>query len=168
MKFLNYVAGRIQQITALVTSTGVADANKVVATGADGRLDESLMPVGIGADIAILPASENLASGDHVNIWDDAGTAKARKADATSAGKEANGFVLDAATAGANATVYFEGRNTSLSGLTLGARYYLSASVPGGVTTTPPSATGNVVQYLGTAYSATELAFEATDGIILA
>lgn len=168
MRFLNIVAGRIQQVVALVVSTGAPDANRVVATGADGRLDESLMPVGIGADIAVLVASEILAAGDMVNIWNDAGTPKARKADATSAGKEADGFVLDGAASGANATVYFEGRNTSLTGLTPGARYYLSAAVPGGVTTTPPSATGNVVQYVGRAYSATELAFEAEDGIILA
>jgi hypothetical protein len=168
MRFLNIVAGRIQQIVALVVSTGAPDAGRIVATGADGRLDETLMPVGIGADIAVLPASEILAGGDFVSIWNDAGTAKARKADATTAGKEAQGFVLDGASAGANATVYFEGRNTSLTGLTAGARYYLSAAAPGGVTTTPPSAAGNVVQYIGTAYSATELAFEATDGIIIA
>jgi hypothetical protein len=168
MRFLNIVAGRIQQIVALVVSTGAPDANKLVATGADGRLDESLMPVGIGADIAVRPASENLAGGDKVNIWNDGGTVRVRKADATAAGKETDGFVLGAATSGQDATVYFEGRNTSLTGLTPGARYYLSAAVPGGITTTPPSATGNVVQYVGRAISETELAFEATDGIIIA
>lgn len=170
MKFLNWdAAGKmVRQFAALIVSTGAPDANKLVATGADGRLDNSVMPVGIGADTAVLPSSENLASGDKVNIWNDAGTSKVRKADATAAGKEAVGFVLDAVTAPANAVVYFEGRNTSLSGLTPGARYFLSASAAGSITTTPPSATGNVVQYVGIAYSTTELAFEATDGIILA
>lgn len=167
MKFLAYLNGRIRRMTALVMSTGAPDANKIVATGADGRLDESLMPVGIGADLAILPASEALSSGDFVNIWSNAGVASVRKADAAAEGKEAVGFVLDAVTTGASASVYFEGRNTSLVGLTIGARYFLSAATPGAVTTTPPNAAGNVVQFLGQAYSATELAFEATDGIIL-
>jgi hypothetical protein len=167
MRFLNIVAGRIQQIVALVVSTGAPDANKLVATGADGRLDETLMPVGISADIATIQASENLASGDLVNIWSDGGNARVRKADATAAGKEADGFVLAAVTSGQDATVHFEGRNTSLTGLTIGARYYLSTT-PGGATTTAPNTAGNVVQYIGRAYSATELAFEAEDGIIIA
>ena len=149
-------------------TTGVADAFKIVATGADGRIDSSLMPVGIGADTAILVASETIASGNKVNIWLDGSTPKARRSDASTAGKEADGFVLAGGNAGDSLTVYFEGRNTSLSGLTPGARYYTSAAQPGGITTTPPTATGNVVQYVGRAYSTTELAFEADDGIILA
>lgn len=167
MKFLAYLNGRIRRMTALIASTGVADANKIVATGADGRLDESLMPVGIGADLAMLPASEALAGGDFVNIWNDGGVPSVRKADAATEGKEAVGFVLDSFASGATASVYFEGRNTSLVGLTPGSRYYLSATTPGAVTTTPPNSAGNVVQFLGQAFSATELAFEATDGIIL-
>jgi len=43
-----------------------------------------------------------------------------RKADATTAGKEANGFVLSAVTLGNNATVYFDGTDTQLSSLTPG------------------------------------------------
>ena len=125
------------------------------------------MPVGIGADSKILPASENLAAGDLVNVWTDTGTAKARKADATVAGKEANGFVLAAVTLGQNATVYFDGTNTQLSGLTPGAVYYLSTTA-GGVTTTPPSGSGNVVQRVGRAVSATELTFEPGEPITLA
>lgn len=170
MKFLNWdpISKMVKQFTALIVSTGVSDANKLVATGADGRLDPTVMPVGIGADIATIPASEGLSAGDKVNIWLDTGVAKVRKADGAVAGKEANGFVLSSVTSGANATVYFEGRNTALTGLTPGMRYYLSAASPGAITTTPPSGSGNVVQYVGTAYSTSELAFEATDGIILA
>ena len=167
-KLLQLISGRIQQVAAIVTSAGASDDGKIPALDANGRLDNSMMPVGIGADTKSVVASENLAAGDKVNLWDDAGTLKARKADAATSGKEADGFVLSAVTSGASATVYFEGTNTQLTGLTLGARYYLSASVPGGITATPPSGSGNVVQYIGRAISATEISFEPSEGVILA
>lgn len=167
-KFLAMISGRFTEQSAVNTSAGAADEGKIPALDAAGRLDSSMMPVGIGADTINVPASENLASGDFVNLWNDGGTVKARKADATAAGKEADGFVLDAVTSGNTAAVYFEGQNTSLTGLTLGSRYYLSAATPGVATATPPSASGNVVQYLGRAGATTNIAFEATDGVILA
>ena len=166
-KFLRMLAGVIAELEGLVTSAGAGDAGKIPALDATGKLDNSLMPVGIGADSKILVASENLAAGDLVNVWNDSGTAKARKADATVAGKEANGFVLAAVTLGQNATVYFDGTDTQLSGLTPGAVYYL-ATTAGGVTTTPPSGSGNVVQRVGRALSATELTFEPGEPITLA
>lgn len=169
-KFIAHVAGRLVEtpLNAVSASAGAADAGKLPELGGDGRLHASMLPVGVGPDTDTITASENLASGAKVSVWDDAGTRKARNADATAAGKEADGFVLEAVASGQPATVYFEGRNTALTGLTVGARYYLSASTPGAVTATPPSGSGNVVQYLGKAVSATSVAFEATDGVILA
>jgi len=166
-KFLRLIAGRISEVVGVVISAGAGNDGDIPALDATGRLDESVMPVGIGADTKSIVSSENLAAGDFVNIWDDAGTLKVRKADATTAGKEAHGFVIAGVTAPAAAIVYFEGINTQLSTLTLGARYYLSTTA-GGAVDTPPSATGNVVQFLGVAISATEVSFEATDGVILA
>ncbi|MGH8443835.1 MAG: hypothetical protein ACREVL_01155 [Solimonas sp.] len=166
-KFLNIVAGRLQQIAALVVSTGAGDADKLIATGADGRIDSSVLPVGIGADTKVIAASETLSAGNYVSVWNDSGTQKVRKADATAAGKEATGFVLAGAASGANATVFFEGTNTQLSGLTPGARYYLDTTA-GAVVDTPPTGSGNVVQFIGTAVSATEISFEPDAGIILA
>jgi len=46
------------------------------------------------------------------------------------------------------------------TGMTPGARYYLSASAAGALTTTPPSSTGNSVQYIGYATSGTDLLVE--------
>jgi hypothetical protein len=166
-KFLRLLSGVISELEALVSSAGAGDAGKIPALDATGKLDNSFMPVGIGADSKILPASENLAAGDLVNVWNDSGTAKARKADATTAGKEANGFVLSAVTLGNNATVYFDGTDTQLSSLTPGAAYYL-ATTAGGVTDTPPSGSGNVLQRVGRALSATELTFEPGEPITLA
>lgn len=169
-KFIKLQDGRLveDRIESISTTTGAPDADKLVRVGTNGKLDPTLLPVGAGADSLSFMASENLAGGDWVTLWDDAGTVKARKADAAAAGKEAVGFVIDAVAMGQMGTVFFEGTNTVASGLTPALRHYLSATTPGASTATPPAATGNVVQYLGIASSATSLAFEATDGVILA
>jgi hypothetical protein len=168
-KFIKQSAGRLveEAIESVAASAGAGDAAKLVKLNGSGKLDASMMPVGLGADALTMVASENLSAGDFVNVWDDSGTIKARKADASTAGKEADGFVLDATTSGQSVAVYFESRNTGLTGLTLGARYYLSTT-PGAATSTAPSGSGNVVQYLGRASTTSSLVFEATDGVILA
>jgi hypothetical protein len=164
---INNASGDIEQAVALATSAGVADASKLVQTDATGRIDQTLMPVGIAADTKLIEASEALSSGDFVNVWNDGGVAKARKADATTAGKEVNGFVLDAVSSGVDGLVYFENTNTSLSGLTAGDTYFLSTTA-GTVSNTPPTGSGNVVQKVGVALAATEITFEPTQTITLA
>lgn len=190
-RFLANIAGRIKMVLTIATSAGAGDAekvpstnasgvldpsllnaattgaNKVVLTDGTGKIDSTILPVGVGADTASIVASETLAAGDFVNVWDDAGTPKVRKADATAEGKECTGFVLAGFASAASATVYFEGQNTQLSGLTAGARMYLSTT-PGAATATAPSATGNVVQALGEAISTTVLAFEKQEPITVA
>lgn len=169
-KFISLVNGRMQEgaVESVGASTGATDADKLVRLGSDGKLSETVLPAGLGADAVSMPASENLAGGSFVNVWSDAGVASARKADATAAGKEANGFVSEAVSAGQPATVFFSGRNSGASGLTVGARYYLSATTPGTATAVPPTAAGNVVQFLGRATTDTSLVFEVADGVILA
>jgi hypothetical protein len=115
------------------------------------------MPVGVGPQTKVIQASEALAAGDVVSIHVSGGD-RVRKADATAEGKEAHGFVLAGVANGANATVYFGGTLSGLSGLTAGARYYLHTT-PGAVTNAAPSAAGNVSQLVGIAVSATELDF---------
>ena len=166
----NYVAlanGRLVTKSATATTGGVADAGKIVALDAAGLLDAAMLPAGVGADVQNLPASEALAAGSLVNVWNDTGTARARKADASTAGKEASGFVLSAVASGQTAAVHSEGSVSGLSGLTPGARYYLSAATPGAVAAAPPAASGNVVQFVGTAHSASVLSFEPSDGVVL-
>lgn len=167
-RFLARVNGKIKEIIATVTSAGAADEGKIVALDAAGKLDSSVMPVGIGADTKTLVASENLSAGDLVNVWNDAGTAKARKADASSTAKEAHGFVLSAVTATNNATVYMEGTITGLSGFTAGSDIYLSNSTAGAATATSPTTAGHISQRIGTAVSATEVSFEPQMPIELA
>ncbi len=152
-------------LNAAASSAGVGDAAKIVQLDGTGRIDSTMMPVGIGADTATITASENLAAGDFVNIHNSTG-AKVRKADATTAGKEAHGFVLGAVTSGNPATVYFEGTNTGITGATPGVVYLHTTA--GGYTATAPSSTGNAVQRVGIAVSATAINFEPHPPVILA
>lgn len=165
-KFIKLNNGRLTEevVESIAQTTGAADADKLIRAGTDGKLDPTLLPTGVGPDTLTVTASEALSAGDFVNVH----TGGVRKADASAAGKETDGFVLDAVSSGQPATVYFEGRNTALTALTVGSRYYLSATTPGAVTTTPPTGSGNVVQFIGRASEATSIAFEATDGVILA
>lgn len=169
--FLRRVAGITKEFLGTVISTGTANAGDIPALDDSGHFDPSLMPVGYGADVKPLPASEGLSAGNLVNIY-QTGTApnliaSARKADASAEGKQADGFVLDAVTSGQLATVYFGRKITGLSGLTPGARYYLDTT-PGGVTATPVSGAGKVDQFIGKAISTTEIAFEPDDYVVKA
>lgn len=166
-KYIYNNAGTLTEREATVESAGVANAGDIPALDATGRLDESMMPVGIGADSASIVASENLAAGDFVNVYNDTGTAKVRKADASTAGKYAHGFVLDAVISGDPAFVYFEGPNTQVTGATPG-EVFLSATTPGGFTSTAPTGSQQVVQKIGVATSATNINFEYIAPIVLA
>lgn len=167
-KYLALISGAMKEIVGLVTSAGAADAAKLVQTDANGRLDNSLMPSGIGADTEEYPTSEALAAGDAVNTWNNAGVATARKADASVVGKRARGFVLVAVASGATATVYFEGRNDQHTGLTPAASLFLSPTTPGRTTDVAPTAAGQVVQPIGVAVNATTLNFEPGEPIEIA
>lgn len=152
---------------ARVGNTGAADSGKLVARDAAGRIDITDLPVGIGADTAVVNASEALTAGDLVNIWNNAGAAAVRKADGSAVGKEAMGFVLASVASAAPATVYFEGTNTQLTGL-LAGKQFLSVSTPGKTQATAPSGSAQVVQIVGFAVSATAMNFQASSPIVLA
>jgi hypothetical protein len=193
-KFIKNNAGALQEEAALTTSAGAGDADKIPALNASGildptilnakntsagagdagkipqldgsgRLDNTMMPSGIGPDTASITASEALAAGDFVNVWNSTG-AKVRKADATVAGKEAHGFVLSAVSNGAAATVYFEGTNTGVTGQTPG-NVFLSTTAGIGAAAAP-TGSGNVVQRIGFATSATSMNFQSQPPVTLA
>ena len=155
-------------INGTITSAGAASSGKVTQLTAAGLLDTSVMPVGIGAATAAIVASEAIAAGAFVNIWDNAGVANVRNANATAAGTDANGFVLAAVLSAATATVYFQGStNTQLSALTPGTRYYLAITA-GATQSAVPTASGNVVQSLGRTQSATAMVFSPSTPFVLA
>jgi len=161
-------SGKGKLIEATVVSTGVGEAGDILALGTDGKLDESVLPVGVGPDVKVAPASENLSAGDYVNFFDaGGGTVNVRLAD-NSNGREAHGFVKDAVTSPANATVYFEGPNTAAASNTVGDRAYLGTS--GDVITTPldpATNVGDIHQLLGTYVDDTEINTDIDDCIQL-
>jgi len=158
--------GNLEEVEATVQSAGEGNAGDIPALGTNGKLDDTVMPEGIGAETQVMPASEGLAANDVVNIYDDTGTTKCRKADATDATKPAHGYVKAAVELGSNATVYTDGYLPGTT-LTIGSKYFLSTT-PGAITTTPPSATGNIAQCIGVAVSATQIKFEPLTPIVRA
>jgi hypothetical protein len=148
-----------KELTPNTTSAGAADAGKVVALNSAGVLDSTLFPAGIGQASLTMLASEALAAGAAVNIFSNSGTPNVRNANATDATKPAIGFVNAAVSSGGTATIYFDGQLLSgLSGLTVGAPVYLGTTA-GQITSTAPSASGNLVQQCGYAVSTTEIIF---------
>lgn len=166
-KYIKYVSGELTEINTVNSSSGAADADKIPALGADGKLSLTMMPSGIGNDVKTILASEALTAGNKINLWNDGGTLKMRKADAAT-GKRVDGFVLEAVSSGANGVCYFTGINNQLSGLTIGATYWLSDTTPGAITNTAiVPADGKISQKVGVALSATELLYDRGDVIYL-
>ena len=160
-KLLRLVNGKLQEVLGIVVSSGAPNDGDIPALGTDGKLDVSVLPTGVGPDVAVLEASENIGAGEYVNIFDDTGTPKIRKAD-NSNGRDAHGFLKTAVTTGNNGTVYFEGPNDNLTGLTIGARYYLGTA--GAATATPPVApAASISQFLGIAVNATTINTDIDD-----
>jgi len=124
-RYMTLNNGARKLVEASVASAGAGDAGKIPALDSSGRLDESLMPLGIGADTIAAPATETLGAGKFVNFHDDEGVFSVRLAD-NSNGRRADGFVIEEFEAAATATVYpMDGVNSALTGLTPATRYYL-------------------------------------------
>ena len=112
-------------------------------------------------------ASEALSAGDFVNIFGSGSVLWCRKASATDATKPAHGFVKSAVSNGSTADIYLCGTNSNRSGMTVGAMQYLSTTA-GGITATPPSGAGNIIQPLGVAKAATAMRFDFSRPIAVA
>jgi hypothetical protein len=166
-KYQTLLSGRETMIEATVASLGAANAGEIVALDGTGRLDASVLPVGVGPDVATIVVNESagLSAGDYVNIFNNGGTPNVRLADASN-DRAAHGFVKATYADGANATVYFEGPNDALTGLTPGARQYLGAA--GNATATAPVLPGSVIhQFLGIAVSTSAINTDIEDPILL-
>jgi len=158
MRFLAFVNNARTWVTGKVTSTGAGSAGEIPQADTSGKLDISWMPTGIGADTLVREAAEALSANRLLTVIDDAGTPKLALADATVAGRSAVSFCEEAFAVSALATAYNEGTMSGLTGLTIGATYYLGTA--GQVTLTPSNNPGDTLQSIGTAVSATEIVFE--------
>lgn len=168
-KVLTRRNGVNEQYTPVVASAGAADAGKIPALGPDGKFDPSTYNAGAGEQATQAAASEALGVGKFINLFNDAGTLKARLAD-NSNGRPADGFVKVAVASAAMATVYpLDAINGALTGLVVGSTYYLGTA--GGVITpaldAATAAAGLIDQKLGKAKSATELLTDDFDYVVL-
>lgn len=159
--------GKGKMVEATVVSTGVGEAGDILALGPDGKIDDSVLPVGVGPDVKVVEATEALTAGDYVNIFDDAGTPKVRLAD-NSNGREAHGFVLAAYAITELAAVLFEGSNTAAPVALTGQRAYLGSA--GAAITTPldpATDAGKIHQLLGSYVDVNEVNTDIDDCILL-
>lgn len=154
--------GRLRERTPIDVSAGAPDAGKIPKLDASGKWDPSFIP---GTGVFTLTAFEALSANDAIHIFNDGGTGKMRKANAAT-GLQAHGFVPAAVLAAASGTVRLDDELLAgFVGLTIGAEYFLSDSTPGAITTTPPTTSGFLLQRIGVAKSATELAIDISDPI---
>lgn len=158
---LNDTTGKRDEESAITSSGGVGDADKIVGTGPDGKIDPSLLP---DQSKTTRVASEALDAGDLVNFFDDGGTPSVRKASATSAATSADGFVLNNVASGANADVFVTGTIGGLTGLTTGQTLFLSTT-SGEIATAPASGSDEIWQEVGYAISDTEACIVIQDFI---
>lgn len=154
--------GTQQEYAGLTTSAGAGSSGDLPALDAAGKLDVTFMPTGFGQDAITATAAEALTAGDMVYFNAAGGVLRA---DATAIAKQARGYVLVSVANAATATVFFDDSNTALTGLTPGATYYLAVT-SGGVTITPTVTTGQIVQEIGFASSATTLRVNIQEPII--
>lgn len=153
------------QTGVVVLDAGDVGAEYPLTAGANISIDRtdpenpviSASGSGTGVDPESVEASEALSAGHYLNLFNDGGTLKARKAGGS--GKyPAHGFVKAAVSAAATASVYpLSMANDALSGLTNGTTYFLSTSTEGAVQATAPNSSGVLRQELGVAISATKI-----------
>lgn len=161
-------AGTQVERSAIASSTGSGNAGDLVALGDDGKLNPNLFPSGIGGATQPATASEEIASGAQVNFWEDQGVTKLRNADASGGhGKRSDGYVSSAVSVDSIAAVHTDNGTiiSGLTGLLPGQTYFLSPTTPGGLTLTPPTTSGHLLQIIGKALTPTTLKFEPSEGI---
>ena len=130
-------------------SNGIVDLAEVALSGGGGDAEVQIAKAG----------SDGLTTGQLVYIHNASGSVlTADLADATDENKIADGFVKQSYNADANATIYLDGEVPG-AGLTPGDMYYLQIS-PGAKGTSAPTASGNIIQAIGPAISATAIKFD--------
>ena len=156
-KYLYNNDGIITELEAKASSAGAGDADKIVALNAAGQIDDTMLTA---VESYELTAGEALSAGNLICVIDSTG-AKVVKADASSGTvRRAVGYVLAAISDTAAGEVHLgNGILSGLSALTIGAIYYLHTTAGGITTDVSAYTTGDIVQVVGMAISATELAF---------
>ena len=149
----------VNGVEVAFTQTGPGTQGQGVGLNSAGVVDSTLMPAGYGPTTITVIASESMAAGAVVNLWNNSGVLNVQNANATDNTKPYHGFVLSSYAPTASAQVYLPGSVISgLSGLTIGADYYLSTTDGQVASDVSGYSGGNIRQYVGVAISATQIA----------
>ena len=136
-----------QLLTALETFSGITQ--KDVSLWNSLQPTDTLLRQNTGRFYLI--AGENLSLGDLINLYDDVGVCKARKANAASGlVKPANGYwnVSGGTLLGAFGEAILSQGIIGVPGILSGQAIYLSTT-PGTASITPPTGAGQLEQYIG-------------------
>jgi hypothetical protein len=139
------------QYSPIVVSAGVIDAGKPVATGPDGQIDNSLLPI---IEELSFTAKEAIAAGAFVNIVNVSGTAELQNANATDATKPAVAWVSESLGMGDVGNASFSGINPfvpigAFTAENIGEEVFLSLVSGGVVIRSTSFSAGNLIQKLG-------------------
>ena len=150
---------------AIDASAGSADAGKIPALNAQGKLDESLLPV---FDSASYEASENLSAGDLVNLFNDGGVTKMRRADRTNQ-RQADGYVRDNINSGDTGTMYRDGEVTgkTFAAADIGKSLYLDVTGQPSVGANDADTAGQYRQKVGRVETTTSMQFEKGEVVVI-
>lgn len=155
----NYISqvGNQEKIMTPVTTGGAGNANRIISTAANGYIDPSILPSTSSMSESVT-ATAAISANTAVNVYYAGSVKSVRPADNTAAGSEANAWASAAITNGAVGTVIVGQQIvTGMTGLIQDTKYYLGTA--GTLVTTPPTASGNVVQAVGVALTTTEFFF---------
>lgn len=142
---------------AISQSRGAIDAYKIVQTNQNGKLDTSFFDA--NEECITVVAGEALNEGELVYTYIENGTTKAKKAIATSFSTCCVGFVKNNAQEGDFVKVYTDGY-INTNNLDLNSRLvFLSASIAGKFTQTPPASAGTYRQLIGMAITPETILF---------
>ena len=162
--------GEFQYTQSINSSAGSGDANKIVSTGSDGKLADSLLPAGIGQNSQMFIAKEALEANKMVNIYrgvhQGGNENLCRKSDNTN-GRAAHGYVKKAYAENASAEIFFDG-NIPFGGSAFNVGDDGFLGTDGGVITTslnPNTTTGKMFQNVGTFIDIGTLHFAPSDPI---
>mgnify|MGYP000897683883 CR=1 FL=1 len=147
------VTGGVKEV-APVAIGGSGSENRIPSLDSGGRLDSSMMPVGVAPEVKTGNAFETITAKDLVYFKSDGTVAKASN---TSGGHYAQGWAANGASVGQPVTVNFEATITGLSGLTPESMCFLGAA--GAITQTVITGANTLYQEVGVAISATEVQF---------
>lgn len=149
---IDATTGDLAEVAATQSSAGPSSAGLIVALDASGQINATMLPT---TGSTTLTASEAIAAGSMINLWNNAGVINVRNADSAT-NKKAHGFVNGAIASSASGQVEVgNGDNTGVTGLTIGDEYFLSSA--GTVTATVPTASGSTLQKVGVAQATNQL-----------